>query len=68
MVEWAPQRGLPWLDYWNALPREDFVDANFHRRESGEERFARLPLTSRGSYAPEGSLNEWISSRLSLNN
>ena len=42
MVEWAEQRDLPWLDYWNALPREDFADANFHRRESGEERFARL--------------------------
>ena len=42
MAEWSAQRNLVWLDYWNALPREEFADAYFHRRESGERRFARL--------------------------
>lgn len=30
------------LDYWNALPPEDFADAYFHPGLSGEKHFAEL--------------------------
>jgi hypothetical protein len=39
---WMKQNDHEWLDYWNALPPEDFADAYFHRRRSGEKHFAEL--------------------------
>ena len=42
MFEWAKEYDYKLLDYWNALPPEDFVDQYFHRRLSGEKRFAEL--------------------------
>jgi hypothetical protein len=42
MSHWAQKRDYGWLDYWNALPAVDFTDQFFHRRISGEERFAAL--------------------------
>jgi hypothetical protein len=42
IFEWAKQHDHQLLDYWNALPPEDFADAYFHRRLSGEKRFASL--------------------------
>lgn len=40
--EWAGQHNHTLLDYWDALPPEDFSDAYFHLRLSGEKRFASL--------------------------
>jgi hypothetical protein len=42
MLEWTDSTARHWRDYWDALPPQDFNDAFFHRRASGEERFARL--------------------------
>ena len=42
MVQWTEKEGLPFLDYWNALPLTGFSDQNFHRSSSGEEQFAKL--------------------------
>jgi hypothetical protein len=42
MSEWMKLREYQWLDYWNVLPPEDFADQHFHRRISGEKRFAEL--------------------------
>jgi hypothetical protein len=38
--QWMEQRNYTWLDHWNAIPPEEFVDQYFHRRSSGEKRFA----------------------------
>ncbi|MBN2117078.1 MAG: hypothetical protein JW730_10925 [Anaerolineales bacterium] len=42
MVEWTDEHDHKLLDYWNAIPPEDFADAYFHRRVSGEKHFAEL--------------------------
>jgi len=42
IVEWSKKQNLTFLDYWNAIPSEDFADQSFHRRLSGEKRFAEL--------------------------
>jgi hypothetical protein len=42
MLEWTENNTRSWLDYWDALPPQDFNDAFFHRRASGEQRFAGL--------------------------
>lgn len=42
MREWMKQHDSKWLDYWDVLPPDDFVDQSFHRRSSGEKRFAEL--------------------------
>ncbi|HEX2993856.1 MAG TPA: hypothetical protein VHP14_03475 [Anaerolineales bacterium] len=39
---WAQEHNHLLLDYWDTIPPEDFSDAYFHRRASGEERFAEL--------------------------
>ncbi|HMB24278.1 MAG TPA: hypothetical protein VKP08_15650 [Anaerolineales bacterium] len=39
---WAQEHDRPLLDYWDTIPPEDFSDAYFHRRVSGEERFSKL--------------------------
>jgi len=42
MLDWAKEHNHKLLDYWNALPPKDFADPSFHRRLSGEKRFAEL--------------------------
>jgi len=42
MLEWTEKQDYKWLDYWNAIPPEDFTDPYFHRRIAGEKRFAEL--------------------------
>ncbi|HSL43627.1 MAG TPA: hypothetical protein VK897_09360 [Anaerolineales bacterium] len=42
MQAWTAEQDMIWLDYWNAIPPEDFTDQYFHRRTSGEKRFAKL--------------------------
>lgn len=42
LLKWAQEHDHPLLDYWDAIPPEDFADAYFHRRLSGEQRFAEL--------------------------
>ncbi len=42
MVGWTEKYNHKWLDYWNAIPPEDFTDPYFHRRRSGEKLFAEL--------------------------
>jgi hypothetical protein len=42
MLEWMKQQNYKWLDFWNAVPPEEFVDQYFHRNSSGEKRFAEL--------------------------
>lgn len=42
MLGWTGRRNHLWLDYWDALPPADFTDQYFHRRASGERRFAEL--------------------------
>jgi len=39
---WAEAHDQKYLDYWNAIPPEEFADAYFHRRQSGGQRFAEL--------------------------
>ncbi len=41
MFAWTEEHNHKYLDYWNALPPEDFADL-FHLRRSGEKRFAEL--------------------------
>lgn len=40
LSDWANEHGIPYLDYWDALPPSDFADSNFHRNANGEKRFA----------------------------
>ena len=40
MRDWTGKNQYPWLDYWNTLSPVDFADQYFHRRVSGEQRFA----------------------------
>jgi hypothetical protein len=40
MFKWASEHDHILLDYWNALPPEEFADQSFHRNPSGEKRFA----------------------------
>ncbi len=40
MLEWTETHEHVFLDYWNALPPNDFADRNFHRNPIGEEKFA----------------------------
>ena len=42
MFGWMKQRNYKWLDYWNAVPPEEFADQSFHRAPTGEKRFAEL--------------------------
>ncbi len=42
MAEWTKKPNHQWLDDWNVIPPEEFSDAFFHRRPSGEKRFAEL--------------------------
>ncbi len=42
LTTWAQEHDHKLLDTWNAIAPEDFADAYFHRRLSGEERFAEL--------------------------
>lgn len=42
LFEWSQAQDHKLLDYWNALPPEDFADAYFHRRLSGERHFAEI--------------------------
>ncbi|MBN2117077.1 MAG: hypothetical protein JW730_10920 [Anaerolineales bacterium] len=42
MFEWAEEQDHSLLDYWNALPPDDFADQYFHRNPSGEKHFAEL--------------------------
>jgi hypothetical protein len=42
MFEWMKQRNYKWLDFWNAVPPEEFSDQYFHRNSAGENRFAEL--------------------------
>ncbi|HSB01158.1 MAG TPA: hypothetical protein VLE49_10940 [Anaerolineales bacterium] len=42
LLKWTDEHDHKLLDYWNAVPPEDFADAYFHRRLSGEKRFAEL--------------------------
>jgi len=42
MREWMKGQNFKWLDYWNAIPPEEFSDQYFHRNSSGERRFAEL--------------------------
>jgi lysophospholipase L1-like esterase len=40
--EWMTQQNYKWLDFWNAVPPEEFSDQYFHRNSTGERRFAEL--------------------------
>jgi hypothetical protein len=42
LAAWTQAHDHKLLDYWNAIPPEDFADAYFHRRLSGERHFAEL--------------------------
>ena len=40
MLEWTKKQDFNWWDDWNIIPPEEFSDTYFHRRASGEKRFA----------------------------
>jgi hypothetical protein len=42
MRGWMKQQNYQWLDFWDAVPPEEFADQYFHRNSSGERRFAEL--------------------------
>lgn len=48
LSDWTEKYDHELLDYWNALPPEDFADGYFHRRLSGEKHFASLLATEIG--------------------
>jgi hypothetical protein len=42
MREWMAQQNYKWLDFWSAVPPEEFADQVFHRNAAGEKHFAEL--------------------------
>jgi hypothetical protein len=42
MLGWMKQQNYKWLDFWSAIPPEEFADQVFHRNSSGEKHFAEL--------------------------
>jgi lysophospholipase L1-like esterase len=42
MREWMAEQNYKWLDFWNAVPPEEFADQYFHRNSAGEKHFAEL--------------------------
>lgn len=42
ILKWTESQNRQILDYWNALPPNDFADQNFHRNPKGEKLFAEL--------------------------
>jgi hypothetical protein len=42
MADWIRVRGVPYIDLWDAVPAEDFIDSPLHLSGRGERRMAGL--------------------------
>ena len=53
LASFASDHALPWLDYWNAVPQEEFTNSAIHLTPDGEALFARtLAVDLQAQFCP----------------